>query len=280
MSEPENFIARWSRRKREAEDADATKSAVVPAPAPANAESSEEWRKESDAALGEPGAPEPSELTFDPAKLPPIETITAESDIRPFLAPGVPAELTRAALRRVWVADPKIRDFVGLSENSWDFNAPNAVPGFGPLEMTEELRAEVMRMVGPSLGGQTTDRPTSPEEQGQASPPDTPTQSTGAAAQMPMQDLQGPRPRDEGAGKPSQETSSQETSSQETSSQETSRRETSSQETSRRETSSQEDGSVALPQRNTVAVAPQPNPESSDNDQLIAKRLHGRALPK
>ena len=88
MSEPENFIARWSRRKREAEDADATKSAVVPAPAPANAESSEEWRKESDAALGEPGAPEPSELTFDPAKLPPIETITAESDIRPFLAPG------------------------------------------------------------------------------------------------------------------------------------------------------------------------------------------------
>ena len=30
MSEPENFIARWSRRKREAEDADATKSAVVP----------------------------------------------------------------------------------------------------------------------------------------------------------------------------------------------------------------------------------------------------------
>jgi hypothetical protein len=260
MSEPENFIARWSRRKREAEDADATKSAVVPAPAPANAESSEEWRKESDAALGEPGAPEPSELTFDPAKLPPIETITAESDIRPFLAPGVPAELTRAALRRVWVADPKIRDFVGLSENSWDFNAPNAVPGFGPLEMTEELRAEVMRMVGPSLGGQTTDRPTSPEEQGQASPPDTPTQSTGAAAQMPMQDLQGPRPRDEGAGKPSQETSSQETS--------------------RRETSSQEDGSVALPQRNTVAVAPQPNPESSDNDQLIAKRLHGRALPK
>jgi hypothetical protein len=65
-----------------------------------------------------------------------------------------------------------------------------------------------------------------------------------------MQDLQGPRLRDEGAGKPSQEKSSQ------------------------------EDGSAVLPQRNTVAVAPQPNPESSDNDQLIAKRLHGRALPK
>jgi hypothetical protein len=246
MSEPENFIARWSRRKREAEDADATKSAAVPAPAPASTESSEERRKGSDAASSEPAAPEPSELTFDPTKLPPIETITAESDIRPFLAPGVPAELTRAALRRVWATDPKIRDFVGLSENAWDFNAPNAIPGFGPLEMTEELRAEVARMVGQSLGGQT-DRPSSPERQAQPSSTETPTRSAEAAAQMPMQDLQteGATPHDEAAGK-----------------------------------SSQEHGSGPLSQRNKAAVAPQPNSENSDNDQLIAKRLHGRALPK
>jgi hypothetical protein len=58
--------------------------------------------------------------------LPPIESIGAESDIRCFLAPGVPAELTRAALRRAWVVDPAIRDFVGLSENSWDFDRPSA----------------------------------------------------------------------------------------------------------------------------------------------------------
>ena len=50
------------------------------------------------------------------------ESIVAESDVRAFLAPGVPPELTRAALRRTWSADPKIRDFIGLSENSWDFN--------------------------------------------------------------------------------------------------------------------------------------------------------------
>jgi hypothetical protein len=36
-----------------------------------------------------------------------------------------------AALRRAWSADPAIRDFIGLSENSWDFNAPDGVPGFG-----------------------------------------------------------------------------------------------------------------------------------------------------
>jgi 6-methylsalicylate decarboxylase len=46
------------------------------------------------------------------------------STIRAFLRPGVPAELARAALRRAWVADPAIRDFIGLAESSRDFNAP------------------------------------------------------------------------------------------------------------------------------------------------------------
>jgi hypothetical protein len=91
------------------------------------------------------------DLAFDLTKLPPIESITAESDIRAFLAPGVPLELTRAALRRAWAADPKIRDFIGLSENAWDFNAPDAITGFGPLEMTDELRRRIAQMVGRNI---------------------------------------------------------------------------------------------------------------------------------
>jgi len=67
------------------------------------------------------------------ANLPPIGSIGAGSDIRPFLAPSVPAHLTRAALRRAWSTDPAIRDFIGLSENSWDFNVQDGVPGFGSL---------------------------------------------------------------------------------------------------------------------------------------------------
>src|SRR5205807_8695679 len=92
-------------------------------------------------------APAPA---FDPASLPAIESITGETDIRSFLAPGVPAELARAALRRVWAADPKIRNFVGLADYDWDFNAPGSMPGFGPLEMTEELRQVVARIIGPA----------------------------------------------------------------------------------------------------------------------------------
>ena len=57
-----------------------------------------------------------------------------------FLQPGVPAALSSAALRRAWSADPAIRDFIGLSENSWDFTAPDSIHGFGPLAPTDDVK--------------------------------------------------------------------------------------------------------------------------------------------
>jgi Protein of unknown function (DUF3306) len=111
MSERENLLLRWARLKQAAKADDA---------APAGSE-----------AMAVPGAP------FDPASLPSIESIAADTDIIAFLRAGVPAELTRAALRRAWTSDPAIRDFIGIAENQWDFNDPNAIPGFGPLVTTE-----------------------------------------------------------------------------------------------------------------------------------------------
>jgi hypothetical protein len=70
----------------------------------------------------------------DAASLPPIGSIGAASDIRPFLEPGVPQDLARAALRRAWIVDPAIRDFVGLSENFSDFNASDAVRAADEIE--------------------------------------------------------------------------------------------------------------------------------------------------
>jgi hypothetical protein len=126
----EAFLQRWSRLKQAAE-------------APTRDDSDPPLQKTSDA---DPDAPPPPmaqsgvDLTaFDPATLPPIESISASSDIRVFLAPGVPEELKRAALRRAWVMDPAIRDFVGVAENQWDFNKPDSIPGFGSLELTPEL---------------------------------------------------------------------------------------------------------------------------------------------
>jgi len=127
----EDFLKRWSRRKRDVAKEEATRT-----PAPDAAEAPQ------------PPAPDETETHFDPASLPPIESITALSDVTAFLQTSVPAELTRAALRRVWTADPAIRDFVGLAENAWDFTDPNAMPGFGPLEATEEVRRMIARVVG------------------------------------------------------------------------------------------------------------------------------------
>jgi len=145
MNEPENFIARWARRKREAaEETEQTKAAGVALPAPAGAEALPPESLHSEAG-------QTAEPAFDLTQLPSIESITAETDIRAFLAPGVPADLARAALRRVWAADPAIRDFKGLADYDWDFTTPGAVPGFGPLEMTDELRQWVSDMVGRSI---------------------------------------------------------------------------------------------------------------------------------
>jgi hypothetical protein len=66
--------------------------------------------------------------------LPAIDSITATTDIRAFLGPGIPEGLKHAALRQAWATDPAIRDFVGIAENQWDFNKPQDIPGFGLLD--------------------------------------------------------------------------------------------------------------------------------------------------
>lgn len=131
MSE-DKFLVRWSRRKQEAKA-----NATQPDPAM------------RDDMQSPPPAVKDDDTEFDLSNLPSIDSITSATDIKAFLRKGIPQELTRAALRRAWSADPVIRDFVGLAENAWDFNDPTAMPGFGPLDCTEgELAALVDRIVG------------------------------------------------------------------------------------------------------------------------------------
>src|SRR4051812_9505431 len=116
MSDPEPFLARWSRRKRGVEK-DAQDGKV----ARDNVDAAARTQPTDVANADKPIAGTPEIPAFDPASLPSIEDIGVNTDIRAFLAQNVPAELKRAALRHVWVADPAIRDFVGLAENQWDF---------------------------------------------------------------------------------------------------------------------------------------------------------------
>ena len=128
MTRSENVVSRWSRMKRQS----ARPAAPDDLPSqskPIDAEAGDLNR----ATAAAPATDPPASPAFDLASLPPLQSITAGTDIRSFLASNVPLELTKAALRRAWVTDPAIRDFIGIAENQWDFNDPNAMPGFGPL---------------------------------------------------------------------------------------------------------------------------------------------------
>ena len=131
----EEFLARWSRRKREART---SLDAEPPTPPTEASDPAQSGTAENS-----------TDAEVDLSSLPSIESITGRTDITGFLRKGIPPELSREALRRAWASDPAIRDFVGLAENAWDFNDPNAMHGFGPLDCSEEqLGALLNRVLG------------------------------------------------------------------------------------------------------------------------------------
>jgi hypothetical protein len=154
MTDAEKFLQRWSRRKVEAER-QTHEEVVEPVPdTAAKSDHRSQALPAADAASATPPAENrakpaaDAKAGFDLASLPPIESITAATDLRAFMNPGVPAELTRAALRRAWTADPAIRDFVGLAENAWDFTDPNAMAGFGKLPADFDVQKLVSQIFG------------------------------------------------------------------------------------------------------------------------------------
>jgi hypothetical protein len=250
MSEPENFIARWSRRKRESaeEEAEATKPAAASGVSDETTHTDDGRGEAGGAAPARTGASEPASK-FDWTELPPVETITAESDIRAFLQAGVPPELTRAALRRAWAADPKIRDFVGLADYDWDFNTPGAIPGFGPLEMSDEVRRQIVQMIGSGLTEGEVDQaaPTPEDALREPSPIETSIElvsTTPATPTVETHSKGGMAPREAA------------------------------------ENDSEAHNFRALPQCTQEDIATQNNPELPDDSLASNRRPHGRALPK
>jgi hypothetical protein len=168
-AEKEGFLSRWSRRKRDAieqplaevaSDAplqDAAQPEVQPealAKAPAD-----DQQQPARAACPIPEVPE-----IDPASLPPVESLTIESDFGQFLRPGVPTLLRNAALRRMWSLDPAIRDYIGPVDYQWDFNTPGGLP-FG---FSNELIGDVSKLLAQAIGKIEELAPDDAPEQAQA----------------------------------------------------------------------------------------------------------------
>ena len=142
MTDPEGFLSRWSRRKRDAKTDIKDDGAAADRPKQDHTgltPAAEQGASPPQQTHGEAQDAKP-EHVFDLSKLPSLDSIGPATDIRMFMQPGVPGALSRAALRRAWSADPGIRDFIGLSENSWDFTASDGMHGFGALDPADAKR--------------------------------------------------------------------------------------------------------------------------------------------
>jgi len=145
MTPPESFVSRWARLKRSADIRRGTEPAVGSARPATGVEIAEPG---AEITLVQPEIGAAADTPFDPASLPAIDAIGVDTDIRGFLQSRVPAELTRAALRQAWASDPAIRDFIGIAENQWDFNDPDAIFGFGPLPEGYDVSGLLSQVLG------------------------------------------------------------------------------------------------------------------------------------
>ncbi len=180
--EEDGFLARWSRRKLEAR--------AAPEPQAPPVEPEEVAPRQAPSEPEAEAAPDPDAITPEElAALPPVESIGPDTDIAGFLRKGVPAALRKAALRRVWAADPAIRDYLNPArEYAYDWNVPGGVPGSGPLLPTDNVEAMVARVFG--------ERPRTPEPE--ARPGVTDRVETASAEPKPASE----EPRDEAEATP------------------------------------------------------------------------------
>jgi hypothetical protein len=108
----EGFLSRWSRLKRAEEQAREASAELVPEPAgPVEAPP--------------PAVAEPQEAEPD---LPPIDSLTKDSDYTVFLRKGVAPELRRDAMRKLWRSDPVFANLDGLLEYGEDFGKQFRTP--------------------------------------------------------------------------------------------------------------------------------------------------------
>jgi hypothetical protein len=132
----ESFLQRWSRLKTE------KRREAPPEPEPA---------PPSEAAVPAPVEAKPAEEEEKKKpELPPLETLTAESDYSVFMQEGVPEETRLAALRKLWTSDPVLAAQDPLDFQNLDFTFPEVpevvktayVVGKGFLDAAEKLAEE------------------------------------------------------------------------------------------------------------------------------------------
>jgi len=115
----EGRLARWSRLKRESATAAPVRGGAA---SPVAIEEPKDGDLPDVHVPAEAAEPDAARVEAIIAELPPVEALDGESDYTGFLADGVPEELTRAALRRLWRTDPVLANVDGLNDYDEDFS--------------------------------------------------------------------------------------------------------------------------------------------------------------
>ena len=114
----DDFLSRWSRRKL------AAKAGREPPPAPVVAPPAD-FPVEARAPALSPI--EPPATAAEPAPLPPLESLTPESDFTPFMRADVDPATRRQALKTLF-ADPQFNVMDGLDVYIDDYSKPDPLP--------------------------------------------------------------------------------------------------------------------------------------------------------
>jgi len=156
----EPFLARWSRLKRRSEPRPNEEGGQHTPVQPDTGKAEEGARSDVAAAVRQER--DQCEQPLDLSKLPRIEELTADSDFAQFMDPRVPSSLRQAALRRAWALDPRIRDFVEMSDWNYDWNVPGGAPCYAPMPAETkvgELLAQVFESSGRNVVQQASEAP-------------------------------------------------------------------------------------------------------------------------
>lgn len=177
----EGFLSRWSRLKQADRDPPVEPPpGPVPDPAPLPPSPSPIPPPADPVAAGtEAEADADADAPFDPADLPSIDSLGADSDYTVFLRKEVPESLRRLALRKAWSSDPAITGYKTFADYDWDFNAP----GYAALRPTDRPEKLVERLFA-HLKEKTADTADAEATQPEAAAPtdDEPDADTAAPA--------------------------------------------------------------------------------------------------
>ncbi len=166
----DDFLSRWSRRKRAVSDDEKRSPGLDPGPHAkrANVDGEVPGQARDDLPVDEPQTEEEEADLLARLDLPVPESLKPGDDFSRFMADHVPEFLRRRALKVLWRSNPVLANLDGLNDYDDDFNSP---------ELTKKVLATGYKVGRGFLSAVTEDKPveaTAPEPDEQEPEPEVP----------------------------------------------------------------------------------------------------------